>query len=142
MCRKKEGFTLMELLVVIAVVIVLAGFLMPALAKTRQLAHRARCANNLKQIGTAMHLYANNNNGDFPAEPWGSNLYPSYIDDEEVFDCPTHGYVGTTAAPDYWYVVGLNDYNTTSNTVIAGCYDGCHDGLENKLYVDGRVAAE
>jgi len=60
--RKRSGFTLIELLVVIAIMGVLAGMLMNGVQKAREAAKRIECANNLRNIGIAMHNYEGNYN--------------------------------------------------------------------------------
>src|SRR5262245_15082587 len=98
MSPARKAFTLIELLVVIAILAVLIGLLLPAVQKVREAAARIQCANNLKQLGLALHSYHDANNrfplGSENARPallaapritYMISLYP-FLDQQAAFN--------------------------------------------------------
>jgi prepilin-type N-terminal cleavage/methylation domain-containing protein/prepilin-type processing-associated H-X9-DG protein len=130
--KGRVGFTLVELLVVLAIIGTLVGLLLPAVQRAREAANRVSCGNNLKQIGLALHGY-HDSKGSFPAgylcrvqaDPvktspgwgWASLLLP-YLEQESLYrqinldvpvEDPTHAAVRTTVLGVF---ICPSDYHT------------------------------
>jgi prepilin-type N-terminal cleavage/methylation domain-containing protein/prepilin-type processing-associated H-X9-DG protein len=102
--RQTRGFTLVELLVVIGIIVLLIGMLMPALSGAREKANRTKCLANLRTLGQAMVMYASDSKSWLPnANPLGSTndydgtntvliaLNRDYVRAPAAFHCPSDG---------------------------------------------------
>lgn len=109
-CRPRAGFTLLELLIVIAVIAILAALLLPALAQATAKAKRVYCAGNLRQLGLALSMYADQaeryprcfdvlTGGAYTwstVSLWQAALLPHVGQSMRVFNCPAF------PATNYW----------------------------------------
>lgn len=101
-CRVRTGFTLIELLVVIAIISLLAAMILPQMSEALERGRQTACANQLRQVGLGLQMYAQDHNGYMPAvyrgylagdedrEQWGRILHRGdYVQDRNQFVCPS-----------------------------------------------------
>jgi len=127
------GFTLIELLVVVAILVLLAGLLLPQLGRARQRGQAMACVNNLRQLGVAIQMYWDDNNGQlnglydtFPnwgdtawPHAWSFSIYP-YLNTTRVFLDP--GRPNWMRAPIVHYYLNLLPAFAAASNQAAGPY--------------------
>lgn len=128
--RGGRGFTLIEMLVVVAIIAILAGLLLPALRQGLDMARSTACGNNLRQISLAQNMYADNYNGmvwyhvnytGILTDAWNTTLYggqyypkEAYIKDKNTFCCPSSAVTSFT-----WPVYTYGMYNANVDSWYA-----------------------
>lgn len=96
---KRPGFTMVEMLTVIAMIAILAAILFPVFANVRKKVHQATCISNMQQLSVALNLYHDaNNRYPLAMDAFVANgrtyrtLYPTYAKSEDMFRCPLNAY--------------------------------------------------
>ena len=120
--NRRAAFTLVELLVVVAIIAILAAILFPVFARARENARRSSCSSNLKQLGLGLRQYAQDYDGRviigdvtghyngqmnqrFRHVLWMDVVYP-YVKSEQIFNCPSEGKTHLPGGQQPWQSPG------------------------------------
>jgi prepilin-type processing-associated H-X9-DG protein/prepilin-type N-terminal cleavage/methylation domain-containing protein len=168
--KKTIAFTLIEVLVVITIIAVLTACLVPTFMTMRERSRQLQCASNLKQLGVAFYLYADEHDGIYPKAwdvstglRWNDELlrYLSSVDaGKRVLVCPTaradafedwsvYKKNGWQADPAVWYDSHVilvfdgvqNGAAAADSSTYMDHFTNRHSGVANYLFGDGHVEA-
>ena len=123
------GFTLIEILVVLAIIMLLAGILFPVFGRARENSRRTACTSNLKQISMASQLYLQDNDRRYPPYPtvddgnngWAWELR-NLMKSDQTFQCPSEPFTADEADSDGVLIGGFTDYWMNYN--LEGMFEG------------------
>jgi len=159
----KRAFTLIELVVVIAIIGALSTLIFPVYQHVVQSSRSAGCLSNLRQLGMALNLYLGEHNMVMPTLAAGrqsksddlaviDNTLDAYASEPAVFACPADTHIAADTGTSYYWNVALNGQSVTSLNFLQLTHDqsripvlsdkqGFHQKV-NILYADGHVTKE
>ena len=160
--KKIQSFTLIELLIIIAIIAILASILLPALNAAREKGRRATCVSNLKQIGAGLEMYGQANRFCLPTcggsqDPAAGPtirevLLPNLSGSEDVFRCPSDAEYAARSGGSYDWNTLANGQKMDEKTLrildfsmpVMGDYDNFHGdagerNAKNWLYLPAEI---
>ena len=127
--RRSRGFTLLELLLVMAIIAILSSILLPAVAGARRQAHASVCLNNLRQIGQAVFLYAMDSNDYLPRASMTASLGPP----QEPF--PVWPW-GEAIVPYLGKKEGFSRYDAEASVIFTALFKGVYRCPDDRVHID------
>jgi len=137
-----KRYIITSIIISLGGIIIIPVIVLISLSNARECVKKASCVNNLKQIGIACHMYAQDNEGVLPDTL--SCIYPTYASNLKVFTCPnTNNKISCAEEIDknksYIYVNGLTK-DGDPDTLVAYDKPENHKGKDrNELFLDGHV---
>jgi competence protein ComGC len=136
-----RGFTIGELVIVFVVVSAMIFVSLPIIKQVIARRDKIVCANNLRELGLALYIYAREHEGKFP--PALKTLYDErYLSDERLLNCPSTATTGSIESPDYFYTPELSIKDSSDNMLVWGKARNHAGRGKNVLYLNGAVVWE